>query len=327
MNDAKKQFSRIGLVLFLGTLLINLVNGLISLAVSGLPVIYENPNLSLLAGMIPMYIISFPLIFLMFQRIPRQLSGEKKTMPVLHLGIAFLICYAGTYLCNLVATLMTVVIGFFKGSPVENVLLGVVSEINPMVNLLIVVICAPIMEELLFRKMIIDRTSAYGEGISVVFSGFLFGLFHGNLVQFTYAFFIGVCFGFVYIKTRNILYPILLHMIINFLGSFVGVFILEKSGYMELLPMLEGETTDAQLLALMAENLPGLVIYLTYTCFILAMVLLGIVLFFLVRKKIIFLPGVPPIERGKRFSTMILNPGVLMFSVFWIASIVLQLFS
>ncbi len=326
MNEAKKQFSRIGLILFLGTLLINLVNGLISFAVGNMPAIYENPNLSLLAGMIPMYVISFPLIFLMFRAVPRQLFEEKKKMSPLHLGASFLICYSGTYLCNLAATLLTVVIGYFKQSPVENIILNVVSEINPLVNLFIIVICAPVMEELLFRKMIIDRTSHYGEAMSVVFSGLLFGLFHGNLVQFTYAFFIGVCFGFIYIKTRNILYPILLHMCINFLGSFVGTFILEKSGYMELLTGLENTMTDAQMFALMAENLPGLIIYIAYACFIFAMVLLGIVIFFSVRKKITFFPGISPVERGKRFPTMFLNPGVILFSVFWIATIIIQLF-
>lgn len=313
------------MVLFLGTLLIILVNRLAGIAASRIPAVYEDPNLSFLAGMLPMYVVSFPLIFLMFRKVPRQLTGEKKNMPVLHLLTAFLICYAGTYLCNLLATLLTLVIGALKHSPVENVLFGVVSDINPMVNLIIVVLCAPVMEELLFRKMIIDRTAHYGEGMSVVFSGLLFGLFHGNLVQFSYAFFIGVCFGFVYLKTRNILYPILMHVGINFLGSFVGMYILEKSGYLQLAESLTGDVTEAQLLAAMTENLPGLVIYVAYICFIFSLVLLGIVLFFVNRKKITFRPGRTVIEKGYRFQTMVLNPGVLAFCAFWITAIILQL--
>ena len=58
-----------------------------------------------------------------------------------------------------------------------------------IVTFLYMVICAPILEEYIFRKLIVDRTVKYGQGVAVVLSGLMFGLFHGNLNQFAYAFY------------------------------------------------------------------------------------------------------------------------------------------
>ena len=49
------------------------------------------------------------------------------------------------------------------------------------------VVLAPVMEELIFRKVLIDRTIVYGDKAAVVLSGLLFGVFHGNFHQFFYA--------------------------------------------------------------------------------------------------------------------------------------------
>ena len=82
-------------------------------------------------------------------------------------------------------------------------MLEVATSSNLWVNLFIMVLCAPVAEELIFRKLLIDRLTQYGEGVAVLFSGLMFGLFHGNLNQFVYAFVLGLCFGFIYVKTGD----------------------------------------------------------------------------------------------------------------------------
>lgn len=321
MKDVKKQFSKIGLVLFLGTLIIYGIQ-ILSYTIAGkVPVIAENGSLSFLVGMLPMYIIAFPVIFLMFKKIPVQISGEKKKMPIHHLLAAFLISYAGTYICNIIGNIIASIVGVIKQSPVENVMLNVTSNINPAVNFFIIVICAPIMEELLFRKSIIDRTAKYGEGISIVFSGLLFGLFHGNLVQFSYAFWIGVFFGFIYIKTKNIVYPVILHMIINFLGSFIGAFIIEVSG----LNLINAEASEAELMAVMMDNIVGLAILFLYMICIIGFVIAGIIIFLVNKKKFKLTAGEVTIEKGQKIKTIIFNLGVILYSIFWLVQIILQL--
>lgn len=325
MNETisnKKLFSQIGLRLFIGTLIIFAVQ-LIFGAIAGIiPAVASSGDLSVLFSMLPMYIIAFPIIFLMFKSIPVQISGEKKKMSVKHLIVAFIMCYAGTYVCNLLASILTGIIGALKQSDVENVMANLTSNISLPVNLFVVVICAPIMEELLFRKTLIERTAHFGEGISILFSGLVFGLFHGNLVQFGYAFLLGVFFGFIYVKTKNIVYPIILHMVINFFGSFLGSIIMEKSGFYN----LPADATESEMMEFMMENAAGMMIYFGYALAIIILVIVGIVLFVKNRKKFVCAPGEVTIEKGARFKTMILNLGMILYCIFWIVMIVMQLF-
>lgn len=326
--EAKKQFSKIGLFLFLGSVIIYAVQ-IVAINVGAmLPAVSESSDLSFLVAMLPMYIIAYPIIFLMFKAVPVQQGAEKKKMRPLHLFIMFLICYAGMYICNIAANMVATTVGSLFQNEVENVVLTVTESINPLVNFIIMVICAPVMEELLFRKVLIDRTAQYGEGVAIVFSGLVFGLFHGNLVQFAYAFFLGVMFGFVYVKTRSIIYTVILHMITNFIGSFVGSLMLDISRYMEFAEELAGLPADASeevYMELFMEYGGGLLLFIGYAALLMCMVIAGIVLFILNFKKFKLEQGEQPIEKGRRFSTVILNVGMILYALFWLAMIVIQL--
>lgn len=63
------------------------------------------------------------------------------------------------------------------------------------------VIAAPLLEELLFRGMIYKRLrDLCSAKTAILVSAAFFGIFHGNLVQFVYAFIIGIMLAFVYEK-------------------------------------------------------------------------------------------------------------------------------
>ena len=319
----KKLFSQIGLRLFFGTLIIYAVQILAIAIANNIPAIATNGDLSFLVTMLPMYIIAFPIIFLMFKKIPVQLTGEKKKMSVAHILAAFIMCFSATYIFNILASILTGIVALLKQGDVQNVMTVVTSSISLPVNLFVVVFCAPIMEELLFRKTLIDRTAQFGEGVALVFSGLVFGLFHGNLVQFAYAFFLGMFFGFIYIKTKNIIYPIILHMIVNFFGSFVSTIILDLSG----LSTISTDATVEEVVAVFMENPAGMFIYLGYFLFLIVAVITGLVLFITKRTKFVVLPSEITIEKGQRFKTMILNAGMILYCIFWIVMIVMQLFA
>ena len=77
-------------------------------------------------------------------------------------------------------------------------------------------ITGPILEELLFRGIILDGfLNRYTARKAVFWSAFLFGLFHLNPWQFIPAFIIGLLLGYVYLKTRSLLPVIIVHIIIN----------------------------------------------------------------------------------------------------------------
>jgi hypothetical protein len=82
---------------------------------------------------------------------------------------------------------------------------------------------------------------------------------------------------------------------------------------------------DAQaVMDFMMAYLPGWIGYMVYVLFILAVVITGIVLFIVFRKRFALDPG--QIPKGQRFKTVICNPGMLCYCIFWIVMILLQMF-
>lgn len=115
----------------------------------------------------------------------------------------------------------------------------------------VTVIMAPIGEELLCRGLILR----FAENVSHKFwvanciQALAFGMIHGNLVQGTYAFFLGLVLGYIYKKYQNIWICMLLHGVINLASNFVGV-IMEILCGEKLLPIGIACVVSAALLAL-----------------------------------------------------------------------------
>ena len=82
--------------------------------------------------------------------------------------------------------------------------------------ILSVVVCAPILEEILFRGLIFESCrERFGSGVAVLVSALLFGLVHGVPVQIINAFVVGLIFGYIYLRTGSLLSVILLHVVNN----------------------------------------------------------------------------------------------------------------
>ena len=107
---------------------------------------------------------------------------------------------------------------------------------------------APIMEEIIFRGLVLRHLEPYGKNFAIVMSAFTFGIFHGNIVQIPYAFLVGLVLGYVAIE-YNILWAMVLHMINNLvLGDFIG----------RVLPGMPGNAVTS--LIIMACSLVGAVL-------------------------------------------------------------------
>lgn len=88
-----------------------------------------------------------------------------------------------------------------------------------------ILIVAPILEELFFRKFLITRLlQKYSKMTALVVSAALFSSIHwetlNNLIP---AFIFGIIGGIIYIKTRRISYLIFLHFLYNFLSLTITV--------------------------------------------------------------------------------------------------------
>lgn len=97
---------------------------------------------------------------------------------------------------------------------------GELMDTNYQGNLVIVVLylvfLAPVMEELIFRGVTMAKSREALPFIGAnLLQAALFGIYHWNPVQSTYAFLNGLIFGYIYKKFRTLLAPILLHIVIN----------------------------------------------------------------------------------------------------------------
>lgn len=75
-------------------------------------------------------------------------------------------------------------------------------------------ILAPVTEELIFRGFMLRTLRPYGKRFAIFGSAFLFGLFHGNLLQTPYAFLMGLILGYVAVE-YSIGWSIGIHMFNN----------------------------------------------------------------------------------------------------------------
>ena len=78
-----------------------------------------------------------------------------------------------------------------------------------------VAIIPPVVEELLFRGAICKSLTVYGKTTAVVISAVLFALMHTNAEQLIYTLVAGVFLGIIYVETKSIIFPILLHFVNN----------------------------------------------------------------------------------------------------------------
>lgn len=325
VREGRKFFSHLGLMFFCGTLIIYGVQLLIVLALSLIePGILRDANFSLLASMLPMYLVGMPVMIVLIRTIPAQ-PLPQRSLSVGKWVLAMIMCYSIMYCSNLIGVMITFFIGLLKGSAVGNTIQDITTSVNPIISAVFMVICAPLYEEVIFRKLLVDRAVRYGESIAVVLSGLMFGLFHGNLSQFAYASTLGMFFAFIYVKTGRLRYTIFMHMAINLMGGVIAPLLLNLIDTRTLNEALLMQDNEAAMEA-MLQVLPGLLLMFGYLVCIFGSVIAGIVLLIVFRKKFRAQPRGIALPKGKSFTTVVFNVGMTLFILFWMIMIIWQLF-
>ncbi|MCM1091813.1 MAG: CPBP family intramembrane metalloprotease [Muribaculum sp.] len=323
LAQTKKVFSRLGWCYIAGTATVYVVQIVVGYFVGVYkPEWASNMSISLILSSLVTYGCGMPLIVLLAQGMETQ-TIERHKMKWWQFIVALIMCYSLMYISNILGTIVTTAIGMVKGSQVDNNLVSYITSNSMLVNFVLMVVVAPIVEEYVFRKVIVDRTVKYGQGIAIVTSGLMFGLFHGNLNQFAYAVGLGAFFAFIYIKTGNLKITIGMHAIINFMGSTVAGLLLKMLDYDKLLAM-DPNDTDA-MMGLFMENIGAWALFGLYALCLFVLVVIGVILFIVFFKRFKVEPGTVQIPKGKGFSVLILNPGMLTFCIVWLILIVLQL--
>ena len=86
-------------------------------------------------------------------------------------------------------------------------------------------VLGPLAEEWIFRGMTYRRIRAYlGVWPAAILSALLFGAYHANMIQFLYAFPLGILFAWYYEKSSTLLVPVLVHISLNFGACIFAMF-------------------------------------------------------------------------------------------------------
>lgn len=225
----KRLFSRVFLALFIYIIASQLISiGALAaakrfLSADQYSAITESATWSLIISCTAQYLVAFPVLMLMLVGTDKAQKKEKTKLSFGDFILLFLIGQSLMYVGNLIGTMLNRTIGSMTGTMPENSIETIVSGTPMWLIFILMVIVAPIVEELIFRKLMIDRLSIYGDRAAILFSAVAFGLMHGNLYQFFYAALLGALLGYVYTSTRDVRYTVLMHMIINFMGSVVAL--------------------------------------------------------------------------------------------------------
>ena len=97
---------------------------------------------------------------------------------------------------------------------------------SPVSLILMTVILAPILEEILFRGILMKGmiNNKVKPATAIIASAVIFGAVHFNPWQFVGACLLGLVLGLVYYKTKSLLMPILLHAFNNLLSALMMMY-------------------------------------------------------------------------------------------------------
>ncbi len=93
-----------------------------------------------------------------------------------------------------------------------------------IISLISLAVLPAICEELLFRGVITTALKPKGKMFAVVVSSIIFSIFHFSPSQLIYPICFGLILGIVYLRTNNIIFPILLHFVNNALSISIQYF-------------------------------------------------------------------------------------------------------
>ena len=295
----------------LATLLLQVV--LVPLITLFAPSLARRSWFTIVVSTAPMYLVAMPLSLLLY-RLGTASPPQKRNMSFAAWLALLSVTFAVTYIGNYIGIAVNAIISMITGEPVENELQTLTEQTPFWANLLFVGILAPILEEIFYRKLVIDRLRRYGDTVAILVSGTLFGLLHGNFSQFFYACMAGFLFGYVYLYTGKLRYTVALHMTVNLIG---GVFISEVAKRLDL-EALESGTMEAFL-----QNLLPLSMFGGYLIFVFACMILGPISIILLRKHIRFEKGEIRLSPKSFFRIFLWNPPVWILLLLILLSFIL----
>lgn len=310
----KKLFNRTGLAIGLYILVTIAAQLAIVYIVSYFwPLALSYRAVQWVVSLAPMYLIALPVAWKILKTLPKRELFKNDMKPGLWIQMFFM-SVALMYIGNVIGLILTTVLNRATGLNFSASVEDMLTETSLIIVFLFSVILAPIVEELLFRKLLIDRLIVLGDKAAILISSIMFGIMHGNFSQLFYAFGIGMILGYVYVRTGKMRYNVGIHMLFNFCGGFIPMLLLEKSNIYEIMDyLLQGDMISYM------HNLGPLLVLLMFEFAMIAMGIAGFVLLIVHRKKFVLKRGELSLTKGEIAKQFVTTPGLWI----WIGASVL----
>ena len=295
----RRHYLRIGFAVFVFYLAFILLQlGINAAVTAAAPELTEKGWYLPALSFFPLYCIGFPLFLMVLPPAPKAaLLPAKRTVPARELVLILIMCFGILYPGNLLGLGVDwLARSFFGSSGGGNPLEELLGSSGYWAYALLAGVLAPVMEELCFRKLLLDRLRTIDKPSALFFSALTFGLFHSNPVQLFYAFGVGLIFGCIYLRTGRIIYTMILHVLVNFFGGLVSTYILQFVDF--------SRPGDAIL------PLAGLGVY---AVLVIAAAVAGVVLLIRFRRSLRVADGADLFSPADRLGYAFLNPGFILY--------------
>lgn len=260
----RKTFSRIGFGLGLAEISVLVFGFLLSLLLTPFAPFTNNASILIyLLQYLVMYAGMIGMLWLLTFKLPHAPETPKTTLTFSMLVAVFLIClgfgnllalvgsFADNFMDSIVYSILDNVFG-----PLGESVVNEVTKYDIIASTLASCIMAPVFEEIMFRKILLDKLRPFGDKVAILISGITFGLFHLNFTQFALATAIGFLLGYIMLRTNNLAYVILLHFVYNFTQSLPGI--------LSLSPVISATVLEYYQLSIMGASIVlGLALFFT----------------------------------------------------------------
>ncbi len=250
-----------------------------------------SPLALMLASVIPMWLIAMPICLVLMKKYvqgsepqwAKQEAFVQEEKPFT--SVSFLKCFCIAiflmYVGNIIGVTISGMLNLIPGVGLENTTIDLIGEQDLVMNIILTGILGPIVEEFMFRKVLIDGIGRYSRKMAIILSGIMFGLFHMNIYQMFYAAFLGMLLAYIYVRTGKIWLTMLLHITINMLQGVVPIVLLQKLDLDGLINATSGEMTQESIDKVMEiAQSPAFLAFIIYILAAFVFFLIGLVLFY-----------------------------------------------
>jgi membrane protease YdiL (CAAX protease family) len=191
--------------------------------------------------------------------------------------------YLGTVVGGIIIAIVTTFFGMDSTDMTSGIEQALAQSDFSMAFILIQsVLFAPILEELIFRGIILGSLSKYDRTLAIIISSVMFGVTHGNFQQAVYATVMGLVLGAVALRYNSIIPSVICHTLINAYGA-VTALIMSFSGYLDVMTDIVNITNPLEVLELIT---PQMIISFMIVMFLnFGMVIAAAVILILNRKR------------------------------------------